>query len=109
MKKNIKLNVKKGDTVKMMTGNDRGKQGKILAVFPEKNTAIIEGINLVKKHTRAKSQTEPGGIITKEAPVNISNFMVVCQACHSPSKVKRNPEKPGDRFCGRCGSALANK
>ncbi len=109
MKNNIRIKVKKGDTVKMMTGNDRGKQGKILAVFPEKNKAIVEGINLVKKHTRAKSQTEQGGIITKEAPVHISNFMIVCQSCHAPSKVRKNPEKPGERFCSRCGTALSNK
>ncbi|MBN1151407.1 50S ribosomal protein L24 [candidate division WOR-3 bacterium] len=109
MKNPVKLNLKKGDTVKVMTGNDRGKQGKILFVFPEKNKAIVEGINLVKKHQRAKSQTEQGGIISKESPINLSNLMIVCQSCHAPTRVKRNPDKPGERICARCGAVLANK
>ncbi|MCC8417107.1 MAG: 50S ribosomal protein L24 [Rickettsia endosymbiont of Bryobia graminum] len=69
----VKLKVRKGDEVIIITGKYKGKKGKILKIFPEENKAIVSGINLVKKHTKA-TQTSEGGIISKELPIHISNI-----------------------------------
>lgn len=73
----MKLHVKKGDTVKVLAGEDRGKQGKILVVDVEKQRAVVEGLNMVSKHTKPNSKNPQGGIIKKEAGIHISNLMVV--------------------------------
>lgn len=72
-----KLHIKKGDTVKVITGNSRGMQGKVLVVDAKNYTAIVEGINLVSKHSKPNAKNTQGGIVKKEAPVHISNLMVV--------------------------------
>ena len=72
-----KLHIKKGDTVKVIAGNSRGMQGKVLVVNVDENTAIVEGINLVSKHTKPNAKNSQGGIVKQEAPVHISNLMVV--------------------------------
>ncbi|MEI7594928.1 MAG: 50S ribosomal protein L24 [Bacteroidota bacterium] len=72
-----KLHIKKGDTVKVIAGDNNGQQGKVLEVLVEKNKAIVEGINLVSKHTKPNAKSPQGGISKKEAPINISNIMVV--------------------------------
>lgn len=82
----IKLKVKKGDEVIVITGKYKGKKGKILKVFPEKNKIVISGINLVKKHTKP-TQVSEGGIITKELPVNISNVAHVDPKTGNPTKI----------------------
>lgn len=71
-----KLKIKKGDTVIVITGEDRGKSGKVLEVFPSKNTALVAGVRIVSKHTKPNAQNQQGGIIKKEAPINISNLML---------------------------------
>ena len=73
----MKLHVKKGDMVKVLAGDDKGTIAKILAVYPEKNRAIVEGVNVIKKHTKPNAKNTQGGIIEKEAPIHISNLMVV--------------------------------
>lgn len=72
-----KLHIRKGDTVKVIAGDSKGEQGKVLVVNPDKQTAIVEGINLVSKHTKPNAKSPQGGILKKEAPVHISNLMVV--------------------------------
>ena len=72
-----KLNLKKGDLVKVITGDSKGQQGKILTVSFEKNTVIVEGVNLVSKHTKPNAASPQGGIIKKEAAIQISNLMLV--------------------------------
>ncbi len=69
------MKLKKGDTVKVISGNDRGKSGKILKVFPENNRIIIEGVNLIKRHTRPTQKNRKGGIIEKEGSINVSNVI----------------------------------
>jgi large subunit ribosomal protein L24 len=69
------MKLKKGDTIKVISGNDRGKVGRILKVFPETNRIIIEGVNLIKRHTRPTQKNRKGGIIEKEGPVNASNVI----------------------------------
>ncbi len=71
------MHVKKNDIVKVIAGKDRGKTGKILKVFPKKERVIIEGVNLVKRHTRPNQQNPQGGIVEKEAPIHVSNVMLV--------------------------------
>lgn len=72
-----KLKIKKGDTVKVLSGEDRGKSGQILEVFPKENRAIVEGIRIISKHTKPSAQNPNGGIVKKEAPIHISNLMLV--------------------------------
>jgi large subunit ribosomal protein L24 len=72
-----KLHIRKGDTVMVITGDSKGQQGKVLDLKTEKNVAIVEGINMVSKHTKPNAKSPQGGIIKKEAPVNISNLMVI--------------------------------
>ena len=72
-----KLRIKKGDNVIVIAGNDKGKTGKVLSVAPAENRAIVEGVNLVSKHTKPNSKAPQGGIIKKEAPINVSNLSLV--------------------------------
>ena len=69
------LKMKKGDTVKVITGKDKEKEGKVLSVNVKKNTVIVEGVNMVTKHQKPSAQNQQGGIVTKEAPIDISNVM----------------------------------
>ena len=73
----MKLHVKKGDTVKVLAGNDKGSTGKVLVVYPKDNRAIVEGLNTIKKHTKPNPKNTQGGIVEKEAPIHISNLMVI--------------------------------
>ncbi len=87
-----KFHVKKGDTVQVTTGNHRGAQGKILAVLPKKLQVLIEGVRLIKKHTR-KSQDHPqGGIIEREGPIHISNVKKMEVAAAKPAKAAKAPK-----------------
>lgn len=102
------LKIKKGDTAVVISGKDKGQQGKVLAVFPQKETVLVENVNMVKKHRKPRSQTQPGGILTQEAPVALSKVMVVCEKC---GKATRVGHKIGDdgkkvRVCKKCGSEL---
>ena len=71
------MRIKKDDTVQVIAGNDRGKTGKVLRIFPKSNRVIIEGINFIKRHTKPTQQNQKGGIVEKEAPIHISNIMLV--------------------------------
>ena len=71
-----KLKIKKGDTVIVITGEDRGKSGKVLEVFPKENRALVQGIRIISKHTKPNAQNQQGGIVKKESPINISNLML---------------------------------
>ncbi|MDO4217401.1 MAG: 50S ribosomal protein L24 [Bacteroidales bacterium] len=73
----MKLHVKKGDTVKVIAGEDKGRTGKVLKVYPEKNRAIVEGMNIKKKHTKPNARNTQGGIVEQEASIHISNLMVM--------------------------------
>jgi len=75
-KKNIKLHIKKGDTVKVIAGENKGSQGVIKQIFRKENRAIVEGLNMVKRHVRPTAES-PGGVFEKEAPIHISNLMLV--------------------------------
>ena len=88
-----KFHIKKGDLVHVNAGEDKGKQGKVLEVNPEKERAIVEGINMVSKHTKPNSKSPQGGIVKKEAPIHISNLNVVDPSTGKPTRVGRRLEE----------------
>jgi len=96
--------IKKNDITKIMTGKDRGKSGKVLAVFPDKGRALVQGLNLVKKHARRTKEDQQGGIIQKESTIAISNLMVVCQKCNKPTRIGFSALSDGTkvRICKKC-------
>lgn len=105
-----KMHIKKGDTVAVIAGKDRrsGKDrkiGKVLAVFPEERKVIVEGVNMVTKHTKPRRQGETGGIIKQEAPIDASNVMHVCDKCGKLTRIGRKVLENGDkvRYCKHCG------
>jgi large subunit ribosomal protein L24 len=99
----------KNDTVKVISGNHKGKTGKVIMVIPDKNRVIVEKIQLVKRHTRARSQTQPGGIIEKEASIHISNVMLVCPKCGKPTRTRTKAIQGGrrTRVCGNCEEMIS--
>jgi large subunit ribosomal protein L24 len=103
-----KLHIKKNDQVKVIAGKEKGKTGKILTVLPKKGCVIIEKVNFVKRHTRPSGQARQGGILEKEAPIHISNVMVVCNKCNSPVRVGQKALEEGKkaRYCKKCGELL---
>jgi len=84
-----KFHIKKGDTVVVISGEDKGQKGKVLEVFKQKERAIVEGINMVKKHTKPNSAYPQGGIIEQEAPIHISNLLVADPKSGKPTKIGR--------------------
>ena len=82
-----KLRIKKGDNVIVMAGNDKGKTGKVLSVAPAENRAIVEGVNLVSKHTKPNSKAPQGGIIKKEAPIHVSNLSLIDPKSNTATRV----------------------
>lgn len=85
----IKLKIKKGDIVKVVAGESKGKQGRVLEVFPEKNRASVEGVHVVSKHAKPNAKNTKGGIEKKEAPVHISNLMLIDPKSKKPTRVGR--------------------
>ena len=101
----VKFHVKKDDTVVVLTGKDRGKSGKILKVIPKKQRVIVEGVNLIKKHQKPTQANPEGGIITKEAPIHISNVLIFCPKCGKGVRTRKKID--GDRkirVCVKCGN-----
>ena len=96
--------IKKNDTVKILIGKDRGKTGKVLTVFPDSGKALVQGLHMVKKHTRKTKDDQQGGIIQKEAPIDISNLMIVCQKCGKAARIGFSVLSDGTkaRICNKC-------
>jgi len=102
------LHVKKGDTVKVLTGKDRGKTGKVLEVYKAKGRLLVEGANLVKRHQRPTQQMQKGGIIEKESSLHTSNVLLVCQACNQATRTRweRLSEGKRVRVCRKCSEHI---
>lgn len=98
------MKVVKNDTVFVISGNYKGKKGKVLKVFPKQQRVIVEGVNFIKKHTKASQKSQQGGIVEKEAPIHVSNLMVVCPKCNTPTRLGRKILKDGKRVrvCRNC-------
>lgn len=102
------LHIHKNDSVMVIAGKERGKTGKVLRVLPNKGRALIERVNLVKRHTRPRGPQVPGGILEKEASIHISNLMLMCDRCNAPVRVGKKILEDGEkvRVCRRCGDHL---
>lgn len=102
------MKVVKNDTVLVVTGNYKGKRGKVLKVFPKQNRVIVEGVNFIKRHTKPTQQNQQGGIVEKEAPIHVSNLMVVCPKCDTPSRLGHKVIQDGNkvRICRNCEEML---
>ena len=102
------LKVKKNDKVRVISGKDKGKTGKVLRIEPDKNKIYVERINIIKKHTRKKGQNQPGGIISKEGPIHLSNIRVICPNCGKLSRVGFEVKDSGEkvRICRKCGQQI---
>lgn len=103
-----KVNYKKGDNVLVISGDDKGKSGKIVSIFPEKMRVIVEGVNFLKKHNKPTQKVPQGGIIKKEGTLHISNIKLICNKCNKPTNVKRERTKEGKRVrvCKKCGEIM---
>ena len=103
----MSMTVKKGDTVVVIAGKDKGKKGKVLEVFPKDNRVIVDGVNIVSKHKKARTQQEQSAIIKKTAPIDASNVMVVCGVCGKATRVAhREIDGKKVRVCKKCSASL---
>lgn len=102
------LNVRKGDNVKVIGGKDLGKEGKVLSANPSSERVVVEKVNLVKKANRPTQQNPQGGITTIEAPIHVSNVMLVCPACNKPTRIAHrfNDDGVKVRVCKKCGKDI---
>jgi large subunit ribosomal protein L24 len=100
-----KLHIKKNDLVMVINGKEKGKSGRVLKVFPEKEKLIIEKINFIKKHSRPHGQQRRGGILEKEAPLHVSNVMLLCEKCNKPVRIGHRIVEGSKkaRICRKCG------
>lgn len=107
-KKPRKIRLKKGDVVVVVSGNDRGKKGKILSIDKKQNRIVVEGVHMIKKHMRPRKQGEQGGIIEKEATIHLSNIKLVCPKCGEPTRVqkKKLENNKSVRVCNKCGEFI---
>ena len=103
-----KLHIKKGDLVYVISGESKGQQGKVLSVMIKDERALVEGVNMVSKHTKPNSKYPQGGIIKKEAPIHISNLMLIDPATGKPSRIGRKLNEKGKlvRFSKKSGEAI---
>ena len=101
------MKIKKGDTVQVLSGNDKGKTGEVLEVLPKADKVIAKGINVRKKHVKPRKQGEEGGILSVESAIHASKLAVVCPKCNKPARIGyviENGEK--SRVCKKCGAKL---
>lgn len=104
----VKLHVRKGDTVVILSGKDKGKKGKIIEALPKKGKIIVEGVNKVKRHAKPTQKTPQGGIQVKEAALSSSKAMLICPSCDKPTRIKHTALASGKsaRTCKHCGEII---
>ncbi|MBP2645220.1 MAG: rplX [Firmicutes bacterium] len=108
MSETNKLHVKKGDTVVILSGKDKGKKGKIIEALPKKGKIVVEGVNKVKRHAKPTQKSPQGGILVKEAPLCSAKAMLICPACDKPTRIKKSVLASGKiaRACKKCGEVV---
>ena len=111
-----KMNIKKGDTVLVTTGKDKGKRGTVSRAMPQVNKIIVEGINIAKKHVKPQGQTRQGGVIDKAMPLQVSNTMLICTECGEPTRVGHERRPIGAdqkvrvvRVCKKCHKVIEDR
>jgi len=99
------MHIKTNDVVVVLSGRDKGKQGKVMSVDPAGAKAIVQGVNVAKRHKKPRKEGEPGGIISQETPIYISKLMRVCPKCNKPTKPAHDFNDSGEKFrvCKKCG------
>ena len=102
------MNIRKNDTVLVIIGKDKGKKGKVRFAYPKDEQVLVEGVNLIKRHTRAIRQVRQAGIIEREAPIHISNVMLLCNSCNHPACIgfRRLQDGRKVRVCRSCGEVI---
>lgn len=102
------MKIRKNDNVVVITGKDKGKRGKVRFAYPRKNRVLVEGINFIKMHSRARAQMRQAGIIEREAPIDVSNVMLVCNRCNKPVRVGFRKLEDGRkvRICRACNEVV---
>ena len=102
------LSIKKNDTVVVIAGREKGKRGRVLSVYPQKDRLLIEKINIIKKHMKPTRKQTQGGIIEKEASIHMSNVMLICPKCSKPTRVGNSILQDGRklRMCKKCGEVI---
>jgi large subunit ribosomal protein L24 len=106
-----KTYLKKNDQVEVIAGKDKGRVGKILRVLPDSEKAVVERINMVKRHTKAKEMNQQGQIIEKEKPIHISNLQLICPECTKTGRIGKKILEDGTkvRYCKSCGGSIESK
>ena len=102
------MNIKKGDKVKVLSGKDKGKEGQVVRSLPSKQRVVVEKVNMVKKAMRPTQQNPQGGIMSVEAPIHVSNVMVICPECKQPTRTGKKRDENGKkiRVCKKCGKDI---
>ena len=102
------LGIKKNDTVEVIAGREKGKRGRVLSVYPQKDRLLIEKINIIKRHMKPSRKQTQGGIIEKEASIHMSNVMLICPKCNKPTRVGNSVLQDGRklRMCKKCGEVV---
>jgi len=102
------MHIKTNDTVIVLSGRDKGRQGKVMSVDPAGGKAVVQGVNVAKRHKKPRKEGEPGGIISQETPIYVSKLMRVCTKCNKPTKPahKFNDDGTKYRVCKKCGAKL---
>ena len=99
--------IHKDDVVMVIAGKDKGKEGKVVAAFPKKGKVTVEGVSVVKRHSKPSQKNPQGGIVEKESPISSSNVMIVCPACKKPTRIKKVAVGDGfARACKKCGEVI---
>ena len=102
------MKIQKNDNVLITAGKDRGKKGKVRKAIPDKDKVIVEGFNMIKRHSKTKGKTRQAGIIELEAPIHISNVMIICNKCNKPARVGYRALEDGNkaRYCHSCSEII---
>ena len=102
------MKIRKNDTVLVIAGKDKGKRGKVRFAYPKRERVLVEGVNFIKKHSRARGAVRQAGIIEREAPIHVSNVMLLCSKCNHPARVGFRSLADGRkvRFCCSCGEVI---
>ena len=102
------MQIKKNDSVMVVSGKEKGKRGRVIAVYPATNRILIEKLNMIKRHTRPTQQLRQGGIVEKESPISAANVKLVCSKCDKPTAVSRQAQGEGGRarVCRNCSATI---
>lgn len=102
------MQIKKNDNVLVTAGKEKGKRGRVIAVYPRENRVLIEKLNMIKRHTRPNQQLRQGGIVEKESPISAANVKLICAKCDKPTSIARKAQGDGTRVrvCKACDATL---